>query len=153
MPLASATPGLHALVLLRTVSPSRTRLPRPLPFPLELSHHPLAKLLVPIESMMGKFALLAALLVASAGALRNSDTPGKTHGDEAVFEIHDQQVIPQYHPSEHGQGNFVDDDDTTRLRSHSCWGVPTKLAYGGPWHPGPEFTNLTIYQVLSTNEQ
>ena len=101
---------------------------------------------------MAKFALLAALLVASAGALSISDTPGKTHDDDAVFEIPNQQVIPQYHSSEHGQGILVDDDDTTR---HV--GPPTKHewepVYAGPWHPGPKFTNLTIYQALSTNEQ
>ena len=108
---------------------------------------------------MGKFALLAALLVASAGALRIPDTPGKTHDDEAVFEIHGQQVIAQYHSTEHGQGIFVDDDDASRLvgpppQQHEyeplCMVDPKP---GGPWHPGPEFTNLTIYEALSANEQ
>jgi len=127
-------------------------------FLLEPGHYPLVKLLVAIESMMGKFALLAALLVASAGALRIPDTPGKTHDDEAVFEIYDQQVIAQHHSTEHGQGIFVGDDDTSRLV-----GTPTQHEgeppctdhhkLRGPWLPGPEFTNLTIYEVLSSNEQ
>ena len=105
--------------------------------------------------MMGKFALLAALLASSAGALSISHTPGKTNGDEAVFEIHDQQVIGQYHSTEHGQGIFVEDDDATRLVGPPEW-EPARtdhLKPGGPWHPGPVFTNLTIYQALSANEQ
>ena len=107
---------------------------------------------------MGKFALLAALLVASAGALRIPDTPGKTHDDEAVFEIHDQQVIAQYHSTEHGHIILVDDDDASRLvgpptKQHECEPLYTDLRLGGPWHPGPEFTNLTIYEALSANEQ
>ena len=105
--------------------------------------------------MMGKFALLTALLVASAGARSIPDTPSKTHGDEALFENHDQQVIAQYHSTEHGQGNFVEDDDAVRQVGPPQW-EPARtdhLKLGGPWHPGPEFTNLTIYQALSANEQ
>jgi hypothetical protein len=109
---------------------------------------------------MGKFALLATLLVASAGALRIPDTPGRTHDDEAVFENYDQHVIAQHHSTEHGQGIFVGDDDASRLV-----GPPTQHEHereppctdhhklGEPWHPGPEFTNLTIYETLSSNEQ
>lgn len=150
--MSSATPGLHALLTARSQSFPLASLGH---LPLELSHHPLAKLLATIESMMGKFALLAALLVASAGALSVPDTPGKTHGDEAVFEIHDQQVIAQYHSPEHGQGNFVEDDDAARLLDPPKWepAHTDHLKPGGPWHPGPEFTNLTIYQALSANEQ
>ena len=95
---------------------------------------------------MAKFALLAALLIASAGALSISDAPGKTHGDEAVFEIPDQQIVPQYNASEHGHGIFVVNETTLHVDP------PTKHewepAYGGPRHPVPDLTNLTTYQVL-----
>jgi hypothetical protein len=91
---------------------------------------------------MGKFVLLAALLVASAGALRIPDTPGNTHRDEAMFEIQDQQVIGQYHSTERGHGIFVNGDDVPRLVGHPTqhdeWELPCTdhLKPGERWHPG-----------------
>lgn len=112
---------------------------------------------------MGKFALLAALLVASAGAsagaLKNPDTSGETHGDEVVFEIHDQQLIGLPHSTEHRKGIFVSDDDPARHVGAPNAPKPPKPherehpKSGELWHPGPKFTNLTIYQVLSADEQ
>jgi len=108
---------------------------------------------------MGKFALLAALLVASAGALKLPDTSGKEHGDDAVFEIRGQQILGQHDSTEHGQGIIVNDDDAARLggpptQQHE-WDPPRvdHPKSGGPWHPGPKFTNLTIYEALSADEQ
>jgi hypothetical protein len=108
--------------------------------------------------MMGKFALLAALLVASAGALSIPDSSDKEYGGEAVLKIHDQQVIGQYHPTEHGQGIVVDDEDAARLvgppQQHEE--VPPFTEHpkpGEPWHPGPKFTHLTIYEALSADEK
>ena len=93
---------------------------------------------------MAKFALLAALLVASAGALNMSGVPANPHHDQVVYEIPDEQIIPQYNSSEHDHAIFVHNHTI----KHE--GEP---AYGGPWHPAPESTNVTIYQVLSANKQ
>lgn len=100
---------------------------------------------------MGKFALLATLLVASAAALNTPGTSGKEHGDDAVFEIRGQQVLGQHHPTEHGQGTFINDDDAARHEREPPYKDHPKP--GGPWHPGPKFTNLTIYEALSADEQ
>ena len=100
---------------------------------------------------MGRFALLAALLVASAGALNIPGTSGNEHGSDAVFEVHGQQVLGQHRPTEHGQDTFVNHDDTVRHELEPPYTDHPKP--GGPWHPGPKFTNLTIYEALSADEQ
>ena len=100
--------------------------------------------------MMGKFALLAALLVVSAAALRIPVTSDKKHDDEALLEIHGQQVLGHYHSTEHGQGILVN-DEVAQLEQELTF--TDHLKPGGPWHPGPKFTNLTIYEALSANEQ
>ena len=99
---------------------------------------------------MGKFALLAALLVASAGALNIPDALGEEHGDDAVFETHYQQVLGQHHLTEHVQDTYAAQLVGLPAQLELCM---NRLKPGGPWHPGPIFTNLTIYEALSADEQ
>jgi hypothetical protein len=102
---------------------------------------------------MGKFVLLVALLVASAGALNDPDPSGRQRDDEAVFEIQGQQVFGHHHPTEDGQVIVIDNFDAPRPAHEQGPPFTDHPKPGEPWHPGPKFTNLTIYEALCADEQ